>query len=336
MAPQAMLVSGGATTTGAGGGATGGATAGGSTGSERGRRSRNRWRSRSRWRYRGRRSRNRWRSRSRWRRSRRRGRWGHTGWRRRRNANVGDVDYLDRLAVQHAPSRDTGSHQAIREPLVGRRQRAADLVLQAAILPRRDLFEAVVFALHRWAVRVGRIGDPHPDLLALNRYAGLCLAGIPAALLFGQAVEPAVARSVGAVGGPIRVVGMRLAPCRLARHLLRALIGLHADPRRRPRVRPLLLPLRVRLVRTALLPIRTSVTSPLVVVPLLLLVVARQRVIAARLTRRGLGAGGRKGRGHRDSGGHRHQHDDHCQRKQQSQRSPRRCHGEILVRPAPG
>src|SRR6185312_12087579 len=96
--------------------------------------------------------------------------------------------------------------------------------------------EAVVFALHRWAVRVGRIGDPHMDLHKLNRYAGLCLAGIPAALLFGQSVEPAVARSVGAVGGPIRVVGMRLAPCRLARHLLRALIGLHADPRRRPRV----------------------------------------------------------------------------------------------------
>jgi hypothetical protein len=237
-----MLVSGGATTTGAGGGATGGATAGGQQEQAAQQEpvalpraaSRNRRRSRSRWRYRGRRSRNRWRSRSRWRRSRRRGRWGHTGWRRRRNANVGDVDYLDRLAVQHAPSRDTGSHQAIREPLVGRRQRAADLVLQAAILPRRDLFEAVVFALHRWAVRVGRIGDPHPDLLALNRYAGLCLAGISAALLFRQAVEPAVARSVGAVGGPTRVVGMRLAPCRLARHLLRALIGLHADPRRRP------------------------------------------------------------------------------------------------------
>ena len=66
------------------------------------------------------------------------------------DGNVGDVDYLDGLAVQHAPSRDTGSHQPIREPLIGRRQRAADLVFQAAIFPRRDLFEPVVFALHRW------------------------------------------------------------------------------------------------------------------------------------------------------------------------------------------
>ena len=44
---------------------------------------------------------------------------GHAGWRWRRDANVVDVDNLDGLAVQHAPSRDAGSHQPIREPLIG-------------------------------------------------------------------------------------------------------------------------------------------------------------------------------------------------------------------------
>ena len=134
--------------------------------------------------------------------------------------NLFDVDHLDGFSVQHAPAGDAGSHQPIGEALIGCQRRATELVFQAAVFPRRDLFEPVVFALHRWTVRVCRVGDPHPDLLPFNRYAGASLTGIPTALLFGQAVEPAVTLTVGAVRGPVRIVGVRLPPCRLTRHLL--------------------------------------------------------------------------------------------------------------------